>query len=224
MYGKGCGRTAIPVVHRFLTTIKEGNMPAGRIILATVLGGVTFFVWGTISHTVIPFSENALLGFANEETVEQAIVANAPTSGVYFMPYMPQRKEGMTDEQYDVERQKADKKMQQGTFVLASVRLGGMGSMGTYLLLQLVTDLLAALFVSLVLARTAGTVLNRAATAVIIGLAGFAATSLPQWNWYAFSTAFTLAELFNVVFGFLLAGLVMGRVLDTREDVTAGAA
>jgi hypothetical protein len=195
-------------------------MPVSRIILAAVLGGVTFFVWATISHTVIPLSEGALLGFTNEEIVEQSILANAPTSGVYFMPYMPQKQKGMTDEQFAIERQKADKKMQHGTFVLASVRLGGMGSMGTYLLLQLVTDMLAALFVALILARTVGTVRNRAVTAVIIGLAGFAALSLPQWNWYAFSTAFTLAELFNTAVGFLLAGLVIGKVLDSKEKVT----
>jgi hypothetical protein len=199
-------------------------MPASRIILATALGGVTFFLWGTISHTVIPFSDNALLGFANEEMVEQVIAANAPQSGVYFMPYMPQKKEGMTEEQFEIERQKADKKMQQGTFILASIRLGGMGSMGTYLLLQLVTDLLAAFFVALVLARTAGTVMHRAVTAVIIGLAGYAAISLPQWNWYAFSAAFTLAELFNIVIGFLLAGLVIGKVLEAPESRPADSA
>ncbi len=193
-------------------------MPASRIILATALGGVTFFLWGTVSHTLIPFSDNALLGFSNEEMVEQVITANAPRSGVYFMPYMPQRQEGMTEEQFEIERQKADKNMQQGTFILASIRLGGMGSMGTYLLLQLVTDLLAAFFVALVLARTPGKVMNRAATAAIIGLAGFAATNLPQWNWYAFSTGFTLAELFNIVVGFLLAGLVIGKVLEAQDN------
>jgi hypothetical protein len=202
----------------------EGNMPATRILLATALGGVTFFLWGTISHTVIPFSENALLGFANEEMVEQAITANAPRSGLYFMPYMPQKQEGMTEEQFEIERQKADKKMQQGTFILASVRLGGMGSMGTYLLLQLVTDLLAAFFVALVLARTAGTVMSRAVTSVVIGLAGYAAISLPQWNWYAFSTAFTLAELFGNVFGFLFAGLVIGKILETQNQQPSGSA
>ncbi len=47
---------------------------------------------------------------------------------------------------------------------------------------------------------------------VFIALAGFAAQALPQWNWYAFSNAFTLGELLDAAVGFFLAGIVITKV------------
>jgi hypothetical protein len=51
-----------------------------------------------------------------------------------------------------------------------------------------------------------------------MGLVGFCATSLPMWTWYAFSTPFTLAELFDVVFGFLFAGLVIAKLHPVPQE------
>jgi len=192
-------------------------MQTSRIVLAAVLGGVTMFLWGALSHTVIPFSENALLGFTNDDAVVQTIMANAPKSGVYFMPYVPQKQEGMTEEEFKAAQQSAEDKMQQGPFMLAAVRLGEMGSFGSYLLIQLVTDILTALLVCLVLMRVTGSLWNRVGTAELVGLAGFAGLSLPQWNWYAFSGAFTLAELFDVAVGFFLGGLVIAKILGRAQ-------
>jgi hypothetical protein len=51
-----------------------------KMVLASLLGGLTMFVWGALSHTVIPFSEDSLLGFTNEDAIVQGIMAGAPTS------------------------------------------------------------------------------------------------------------------------------------------------
>ena len=193
-------------------------MPVKKIILATVLGGLTLFLWGALSHTLIPFSKDALLGFNNEDAVTQAILAGAPKSGVYFMPYIVQRSEKMTEQQLKAAKQAAEEKMQRGPFMLASIRLGEMGSFGNYLVIQFITDMISVLFVCLVLIKAKEiSFKDRVASTVFIGLAGFAATSLPQWNWYAFSLAFTLAELFDIVVGFFLAGLVIAKVLPAPQ-------
>ena len=199
-------------------------MPTGRIVLAAVLGGMTMFVWGAISHTLIPFSEDSLLGFTNEVAITEAIMAGAPSSGVYFLPWIPQRAEGMTDEQYTAQKEAAEQRMLNGPFMLASIRLGPMGSFGSYLVVQFITDIITALFVCLVLARTgAGTLFVGGQTSVLIGVAGFAAISLPQWNWYAFSWAFTTAELFDVVVGFFLGGLVIAKVAAMKKSPSTAA-
>ncbi|MBI4534723.1 MAG: hypothetical protein HY708_00500 [Ignavibacteriae bacterium] len=188
-------------------------MSAKKLAMAAVLGGLTFFVWGALSHTIIPFSENALLGFTNEEAVTQAILAGSPKSGVYFLPYMPQGMEKMSPEEASAARHEAEEKMARGPFMLASVHLGEMGSMGNLLVTQLVTDILAALFICLALMKVKGLSFWNQVTAIeFIGLAGFAAVNLPQWNWYAFSGAFTLAELFDTAVGFFLAGMVIAKI------------
>ena len=192
-------------------------MPITKIALASLAGGVTLFVWGALSHSILPFSESALHGFKSDDAVTRAILENAPTSGIYFLPYIPQKSNGMPEEQFEATRKSAEEKMQQGPFVLASVRLGPMGLFGNYLTIQLLTDILTALLVCLILVRTKDLVFkNAVVTSMCTGLTGFAAITLPEWNWYAFSTAFTLAELFDIIVGFFLGGSVMAWILGRR--------
>jgi len=190
-----------------------------QLIIAIVLGGLTLFVWGAISHTVLPVSGNAFLRFTNEDAVTQTIIANAPKSGVYFMPYVPQTRDGRSEEEFKKEQDKAQEKIRRGPFMLAAVRLHEMGSFGNYLAVQLLTDILTAFFVCLVLAKGKDpSFWNVVASTEFMGLAGFAALSLPQWNWYAFSDAFTFAELFDVVAGFFLAGLVIASIIRRKPS------
>jgi hypothetical protein len=197
-------------------------MPFKHLIAPSVLGGITLFIWGAVAHTALPLSEWTLLGFANDDAVTQAVIANAPRSGVYFMPYVPQRQSGMSEEQFKQRQASAQEKLQRGPFMFAAVRLTPMGSYAQYMGIQLLTEILTALLVCLVLARAKEfSVRSIVTTAVCIGLAGFASATLPQWNWYGFSDAYTLAELFDVVVGFLLAGLVIAFVLRRRIP-TAG--
>ena len=74
-----------------------------------------------------------MVKFTNEEAVTQAIVANAPTPGVYFMPYVPQNANGMNTAEFDAAEQTAMEKLQNGPFVFASVRLGAMGPFPKYI-------------------------------------------------------------------------------------------
>ncbi|MEK6754867.1 MAG: hypothetical protein AABZ02_01815 [Bacteroidota bacterium] len=193
-------------------------MSAKNIILATVLGGIAFFLWGAISHMLLPFSNSALLKFQDQDAITQAIIANAPSSGVYFLPNMTERTSGMTQEEFDAANKRAEDQMMNGPFMLASVRLGPMGSYPLYFAFQLITDMLAALFIGIVLARVQIPYWNRVLLSLCVGLAGFVAFSLPQWNWYAFSNAFTFAELVDAVAGFFLAGLVIARFVPGKEE------
>ena len=49
---------------------------AKKLFLGAMLGGLTLFVWGAISHMVLPTSEWVLHGFASEAAV--AITGNLP--------------------------------------------------------------------------------------------------------------------------------------------------
>jgi hypothetical protein len=52
-----------------------------------------------------------------------------------------------------------------------------------------------------------------------LGLLIFAAAHLNDWNWWGFSTAYTLMQLGAVFIGWLLAGLVMAKFVRGKTAV-----
>src|SRR5262245_26237906 len=194
-----------------------------KLVLAVLLGGIASFVWGVISHEVLPMYKNSLKRFTDEDAVTKAIVANAPTGGVYFMPYVPHKANGMGAEEFKAAQQAAMVKLQQGPFVLASVRLGAMSSLSAYLLVQVLGDMLTALFLALVMMKALERrYWSRVMTCVWVALAAFAVKSLPMWNWYGFSGAFTVAELIDTTGRMLVSGLVVAKILPKRQMVPTG--
>ena len=191
-------------------------------VLAVLLAGIVLFLWGFISHEVLPLYKHALLKFTSEEAVTQASVANAPTPGVYFMPYVPQDAKGMSADEFKTAQQTAIEKLKGGPFVFASVRLGAMGSFPTYFLIQFLTDVLTAFFLLLVLMKVhEQSYWNRVMICVWIALAAFAVKSLPMWNWYEFSSAFTFAELIDFVGRMFFAGLVLAKMIPGQQSARA---
>lgn len=197
-------------------------MSAGRFVVAVILGGIVVFLWGLVSHEVLPFYKDALVKFTDEQAVTQAIVANAPTPGVYFMPYVPQDANGMNADAFESQQESAMRKLQDGPFMFASIRLGSMGSFPKYIVTQLVTDMLTTLFLLVVLLRGRDpSYVGRVMTCVLVALATFAVKSLPMWNWYEFSGAFTFAELVDIVGRMFCAGLVIAKFVPARQAVQA---
>jgi hypothetical protein len=183
---------------------------AKALVLGTILGGLAMFVWGAVFHMVLPYGTLVFLRFSDENTVARAITANAPRSGVYFLPYMPEGDPAGV--------QAAQEKLARGPFVFAAVRIGAMGDSTSYFVTQLVIRLLAALLATVLLLQARpDTAAARALFAALVGLAGWTAEALPHWNWYAFSTIFTLAGLLDTVVGFALAGLVISPFLPKHE-------
>ena len=39
------------------------------------------------------------------------------------------------------------------------------------------------------------------------------ADNLPEWNWYNFNTGYTLPEVFELLVGWGLAGLALGKIV-----------
>lgn len=182
-----------------------------KLFLGVVLEGLTLFVWGAISHMGLPASEWVLHGFANEEAVKEAIVANAPRSGVYFLPYVDTA--GMSEEQQQATMERA----MQGPVIFAAVRLGPAAGFGPLLVIQLLIEMLSALVATALLLQAKPlSYLGRAWFVVDIAAAVAVAGNLPEWNWYNFSTAYTAAEFFDTLVGWSLAGLVLAKIVPSN--------
>ena len=80
--------------------------------------------------------------------------------------------------------------------------------------------MLTTLFLLLVVLRAHDqSYMGRVMTCVLVALATFAVKSLPMWNWYEFSGAFTFAELVDIVGRMLCAGLVIAKLVPARRAV-----
>jgi len=182
-----------------------------QLTLGSILGAIVLFVWSALAWTLIPWPGQPLRTFTNEDAVQQAVIANAPGSGNYVLPNAETK--GLTNEQ----QQKAMDKMMRGPFVFAAVRLEPMGSMGKYMFVEFLTQLVCAFIATLLLLQTSSlSYRGRVVFVAAIGLIIFIGGHVPEWNWWAFSSAYTAMEFGAIVIGWLLASLIMSAVVRGR--------
>lgn len=177
-----------------------------QLILGSVLGGIVLFVWSFIAWTFIPWPGEPLRSFNNEGAVEQAVVSNAPVSGIYILPNP--HKSGVTPAQQTA----AEEKLMGGPMVFASVRLGAMRPFPVLLITQLVVYIISALIVTFLLLKTVG--LSYGQRVVFVALCGlliFLGGKMDQWVWWSFSTAYLMAECGAIIIGWILAALVIAK-------------
>ena len=164
-------------------------MNAKFLVVGAIVGGVVLFLWGAVTHAVLP---QQLHEFKDEQAIAQVIRTNIATNGVYLS--------------------------RQGVFASVAFRpdFGDKThNILPNLLTQLVTDTLGALLLCLVLAGIrADSVIGRAGWLTLAGLAVVALKLLPYWNWYGFSPGFIAMEALDVVGKFFIGGLVLGALAN----------
>ncbi len=188
-----------------------------RLVVGSILGGIVLFVWSAIAWMLIPWPGEPLHSFANEDAVAQVITANAPGSGNYLLPNEPKRTAGMSDEQYKAAKLVAMDKMIVGPMIFMAVRLEPMGSMGKLMVVDFLSRIVLALIATFLLMQTSGlSYAGRVAFVTAIGVTIFLGGSFEQWNWFSFSNAYLLMEFGGTVIGWILAALVIAKVVTGK--------
>ena len=57
-----------------------------RVLIAALLGGLVVFLWGFVSHVVLPVGDMGMRQPANEDVVLEAIKTGLGAEGVYYLP------------------------------------------------------------------------------------------------------------------------------------------
>ncbi|MBM4132571.1 MAG: hypothetical protein FJ245_02280 [Nitrospira sp.] len=183
------------------------------LLLGGLLGGLVLFFWGAFSYMVLPWHTMALEKFTDEAVVAQALTATASRSGMYILPNPHKHAPGMTAAQQQAAEEGAQARMLSGPFMFASVSLGGTRDMGQALLLNVLSDILAAALATWLLLQTANLRYGRrVGFVVVMALTTGVITHVPYWIWWKFSTSFTLVEFADLVIGWGLAGLAIAKV------------
>lgn len=182
------------------------------LVKGGMLGGITLFVWGAVSWTVLPWHNLTLQKFTNEDAVVAVIRANATTPGVYFLPNA-RHQPGMTGTEKKAAWESVEKRMAEGPVVFASIRLKGAPSMAPFALTGIVISIIGATLGTLLLLQTRHSrYLRRAGFLSLFGLTAGVVCFLPYWNWFDFSTAYTATSIIDLAIGWFLAGLVIAKV------------
>lgn len=159
-----------------------------KLVLGTLLGGLITFSWGAFSWMVLPWHKATLRNFTNEHWVASAIRDNAPESGVYFLQQEPTT--------FATVRREAVNPTSRSFFVKGFfVELGG-----------------AFLLTLLLLALPELNYGRRVLVAALVSIIAAVTTHLPNWNWWGFSTGFTLVSMADQVIAWTLAGLAIAAI------------
>jgi hypothetical protein len=96
-----------------------------------------------------------------------------------------------------------------------------MTRMGRPLVMQWVSDTLAALVLATLMSLPGLGLGRRLGLAVAAAIFAWLSTMVPYWNWYRFPASFTVAALVEQVIGWLLAGGAMAWWIGRRERKSA---
>ena len=158
-----------------------------KILISGIVGGLILFVWSFVSWMVLPWHNHTFQTFAHEQSVEAILSVDAPSAGMYVLKNKP--------------------------FAFLAVSPQGYGSMNSKMLFAALFDFLSASLVAYLLLRLKKTnyfsrLIVVLAFALAVGIQGH----VSNWNWWGFSSSFTLVGMADLIIGWFLAGLVLAKI------------
>lgn len=188
-----------------------------RILLAGVLGGLAMFLWGAVSHMLLPTGEAGIRTLPNEDSVITVLKQSVHEHAFYLFPSA-----GMMDASTDAERQEWERKYAAGpTGVLIYNPGGGTTLSAVPMLIELASNIGVALIIAWVLSLTAVSYGTRVLAALFLGVLAWLSVSVSEWNWYSFPAAFVGQEAVDQVGGCLFAGVVIAMVIRRKKSIPA---
>lgn len=170
------------------------------MIRCSIVGGVIVFLWLMVSWMFIPFHKGNLQKFVDESEVTSCVTRYAPKDGTYVIPSWEETEKGTAK---DV------------PFIFVNVQRGvDFSSMTKNIVCGLITQIIgAALITYLLLKAKTMKYWNRVYFVTIVGLAVAILGTVPAWNWWHFPTSWALLEMFDLIVGWFLGGMVISKLI-----------
>ena len=189
---------------------------SGKTLLAGVLAGVTVFVWGSVSHMLLPLGEVGIREIPNEAAVLGAMQSNIQGPGFYLFPGMGKPQDQVTD----ADQKQWEEKYKAGGHGILIYSPGGKAfNFPAKLATEFLTNVLAALVAAFLVSNATGLTNFAGRTAFVGSLGLFSAFDVhaSYWNWYDFPANYTLATTLDGVVGWTLAGVVLALMIKPAK-------
>jgi hypothetical protein len=188
-----------------------------RILIAGVVGGIVMFVWGAVSHMVLPIGEMGLDSLPNEDALMSAMKSSIPGAGMYFFPGMD-----MHEEMSKEEEAAWTAKYKAGPTGLVVYHPGGEDALApTMLVKELLSNVACALIAASIVSSAGGAFGKRVKIVAMLGLFAWFSISVSHWIWYRFPAAYAVGELLDQAIGWTLAGLAIAKIVKPSSPAGA---
>ena len=190
-----------------------------RVIVGGLLGGLVLFLWGMISHTVLPLGTAGIRSIPpeGESAVLAAMKSSMSERALYIFPGIDTSHHLTAEEQ---ETWRAKYVAGPVGVVAFSPRPEGSGNMllPMWIGKELLANLLAGLVAAVLVMSIPGAVGYRKRVLLLasLGLVVTLDVDVSYWNWYSFPTSYAAAQLIDHTVGWLLAALVLARICVRR--------
>lgn len=184
------------------------------VVLAALVAAVVDFVWGGVSHLAL-IKGVGFSALPAEDAVIASLRGAVSADGLYAFPAPDFSGQSTPDE-----RARWEAKFKAGpTGMLIYHPAGSDPFSPAKLVLQLLAALAAGAIVAFVLSRLAASTAVRVAVSALLGAFSVLAVSTLYWNWYGFPDAFFVAQAFDQIVGWTLAGSAAAWLLRPRAAV-----
>ena len=173
-----------------------------RLWLAGALGAVVMFLWLSIAHMALGLGEAGLKQIPNEAPLLASMQTTLPGHGTYLFPNMDPKDMGGNMRKIEVGPS--------GMLIYFPMHKF---NFGTALVFEFLTELVLILIAVYLLTFTRITTsAGRVGYFALIGFCVASATNVQYLNWYGFDLTYTLASIFTMWVGYILAGAVVGAI------------
>ncbi len=165
------------------------------LIRCSVIGGIIVFLWLTLEWAVLPTHKMIINRFTEQTEVTTTIAKYAPRDGIYVVA--PCETKG------------------EEPFIFLNIRRGiDCSSMVRPMIQGILMQMVAAFLITYLLLQTkAMKYWSRVWFVTVIGFVVAILGILPDWNWWQFPTAWIGLEVFDIVVGWFLGGLVIAKLV-----------
>jgi hypothetical protein len=183
-----------------------------KIIAASLLGALTMFIWGAVSHMVI-FIGAGFKPLPGEEKVLSVLKSTINEKGLYFFPGKDFRN---TTKEQDV---LFESRFRNGPVGLLIYRPHGGNLLDiNKLITQFVCTLLSVLIAIFIVSASTTGYWKRVCMVTALGLIACTSVSSIYWNWYEFPASFFVAQILDMVIGFFITGVVICKIIPANSN------
>ncbi len=183
-----------------------------KLLIAGIVGGVVVFIWGYVSHALLPLGKTGIKTLPGEAALLSTLSNSLSEPGVYLFPA-----EGAEGDEAEKAAWKAKYTSGPRGTLAWDPQTGFEPQSPEQLGAEFASNVLAALLAAILVSWARGPYLGRVLFVGLLGVFGWLSISVSHWNWYRFPTDFTLAEGIGEAVGWLIAGIVIAGLVKPPQ-------